>query len=88
MRVEVVTPEEFMGDVMGDLSQRRGHIEGMDARGNAQAIRSLVPLAEMFAYTTSLRSMTQGRATYSMEPSHYEFVPQNIADELMAKAKV
>ncbi len=88
MRVEVVTPEEFMGDVMGDLSQRRGQIEGMEARGNAQAIRSLVPLAEMFAYTTTLRSMTQGRATFSMEPSHYDFVPNNIAEELMAKAKV
>jgi len=84
----VVTPEEFMGDVMGDLSQRRGQIEGMEARGNAQAIRSLVPLAEMFAYTTTLRSMTQGRATFSMEPSHYDFVPNNIAEELMAKAKV
>ena len=77
MRVEVVTPEEFMGDVMGDLNSRRGHIEGMEARGNAQAIRALVPLAEMFGYTTDLRSMTQGRAASTMEPSHYDFVPQN-----------
>jgi elongation factor G len=88
MRVEVVTPEEFMGDVMGDLNARRGQIEGMDARGNAQAIRAHVPLANMFGYTTDLRSMTQGRAASTMEPSHYDFVPQNVADEIMQKAKV
>ena len=88
MRVEVTTPEEFMGDVIGDLNSRRGQIEGMDSRGNAQAIRAFVPLANMFGYTTDLRSMTQGRAASTMEPSHYDFVPQSLADEIMQKAKV
>ncbi len=86
MRVEAVTPEEFMGDVLGDINARRGHIEGMESRGNAQAIRALVPLAGMFGYTTDLRSMTQGRAASTMEPSHYDFVPQSQADEIMQKA--
>jgi elongation factor G len=88
MRVEVVTPEEFLGDVLGDLNARRGHIEGIETRGNAQVIRAYVPLAAMFGYTTDLRSMTQGRAASTMEPSHYDFVPQSLADEIMQKAKV
>ena len=76
MRVEVITPEDFMGDVMGDLTSRRGQIEAMDQRRQRQVIRALVPLAEMFGYTTTLRSMTQGRAQNTMEPSHYDFVPR------------
>ncbi|MDQ3870613.1 MAG: elongation factor G [Chloroflexota bacterium] len=88
MRVEVVMPEEFMGDVIGDLNSRRGHIEGMDSRGGTQVIRAFVPLATMFGYATDLRSMTQGRATYSMEFSHYEEVPVSIANELAQKSKV
>ena len=85
MKVEVVVPEEYMGDVMGDLNSRRGRIEGMDTRAGAQVIRAKVPLAEMFGYSTTLRSRTQGRGTYSMELSHYEEVPKNIADEIIAK---
>ncbi|MBW6468203.1 MAG: elongation factor G [Coriobacteriia bacterium] len=85
MAVEVVTPDEFMGDVMGDLSSRRGHIEGMEARGNAQVIRSKVPLSEMFGYSTDLRSRTQGRAVYSMQFHAYEPVPKSVADEIVAK---
>ena len=87
MAVEVVTPEEFMGDVIGDLNRRRGRIEGMEPRGNAQVVRAFVPLAEMFGYATDLRSQTQGRATYSMEFSRYTEVPQSIANELIAKSK-
>src|SRR3954452_3301074 len=79
MRVEVTMPEEFMGDVIGDLNSRRGQIEGMDPRGSTQVVRSAVPLAEMFGYATDLRSMTQGRASYSMELSHYAEVPPNLA---------
>ena len=88
MRVEVTMPEEFMGDVIGDLNSRRGHIEGMDPRGSTQVVRAAVPLAEMFGYATDLRSMTQGRASYSMELSHYAEVPTNLAAELVAKSKV
>jgi elongation factor G len=88
MRVEVTMPEEFMGDVIGDLNSRRGHIEGMDSRGSTQVVRSFVPLAEMFGYATDLRSMTQGRASYSMELSHYAEVPASIAAELVAKSRV
>ena len=88
MRVEVTMPEEFMGDVIGDLNSRRGLIEGMDPRGSTQVVRSAVPLAEMFGYATDLRSMTQGRASYSMELSHYAEVPTNLAAELVAKSKV
>ena len=88
MRVEVNTPEDFMGDIMGDLTSRRGHIEAMDTLGNGRIIRALVPLSEMFGYTTSLRSMTQGRAQNTMEPSHYDFVPRNIYEELTQKAKL
>ncbi|RMG21737.1 MAG: elongation factor G [Deltaproteobacteria bacterium] len=87
MKVEVVTPEEYMGDVIGDLNSRRGRVQGMDPRGNAQVIRALVPLAEMFGYATDLRSSTQGRATYTMQFSHYEEVPKNISDEIVAKVR-
>lgn len=87
MKVEVTVPEEYMGDVMGDLNSRRGRIEGMDTRSGAQVIRSKVPLAEMFGYSTTLRSRTQGRGVYSMEISHYEEVPRSISDEIVAKNK-
>ncbi len=86
MAVEVVTPEEFMGDVMGDLSSRRGHIEGMEPRGNAQVIRAKVPLSEMFGYATDLRSRTQGRAAYTMQFKAYEQVPKSISEEIVSKA--
>jgi elongation factor G len=88
MQVEVTLPEEYLGDVIGDLNARRGQIEGMDPRGSTQVVRSFVPLAEMFGYATDLRSMTQGRASYSMELSHYAEVPANVAQELVAKSKV
>jgi len=87
MNVEVVVPEAYMGDVLGDLSSRRGKIGGMTQRGEAQVIASSVPLSEMFGYSTKLRSMTQGRAVYSMEFSHYEEVPKSKADEIVAKVK-
>lgn len=87
MKVEVTVPEEYMGDIMGDINSRRGRIEGMEARGNAQVIRAYVPLAEMFGYATSLRSMTQGRGTYVMQFDHYEEVPKTIAEEIIAKSK-
>lgn len=83
MKVEVVVPDEYMGDVMGDLSSRRGRVEGMEARGNAQVVRSNVPLKEMFGYATVLRSLSQGRATYTMLFDHYEEVPSSIADEII-----
>ncbi len=86
MAVEVVTPEDYMGDVIGDLSSRRGRIEGMDQNGNSQAIRALVPLADMFGYATDLRSRTQGRATYTMQFHSYAEVPDSIAKEIVAKA--
>jgi elongation factor G len=86
MAVEVVTPEEFMGDVIGDLSSRRGKIVGMESRSGAQVIEARVPLKEMFGYATDLRSMTQGRATYTMQFSHYEPAPQTIFEEVAAKA--
>jgi elongation factor G len=81
--VEVVTPEEFMGDVMGDLSRRRGHLHGSEQRGNALAINALVPLSEMFGYATDLRSTTQGRATYTMQFEGYEEVPPSIAEKIV-----
>ncbi|SFM33786.1 elongation factor G [Paenibacillus sp. 1_12] len=87
MKVEVTVPEEYMGDVMGDLNSRRGRIEGMDSRFGAQIIRAKVPLSEMFGYSTTLRSRTQGRGVYSMELSHYEEVPKSIAEEIVAKHK-
>lgn len=83
MRVEVVVPDEYMGDVMGDLSSRRGRIEGMEMQNNAQVVRAMVPLKEMFGYATSLRSSTQGRATYTMTFDRYEEVPASIADEIV-----
>jgi elongation factor G len=86
MEVEVVTPDDFLGDVMGDLNSRRGQVEGMEPRGNGQVVRAKVPLAEMFGYATDLRSMTQGRATYSMQFSHYQPVPRDIGTGIAAKA--
>jgi elongation factor G len=85
MKVEVVTPEDFMGDCIGDLNSRRGQIQGTDSRGNAQVIEAMVPLANMFGYVNQLRSMTQGRAQYTMQFSHYEEVPSNVAEEVKAK---
>ena len=87
MAVEVVVPEEYMGDVIGDLNSRRGKILGMEPRGNAQVIQSQVPLSQMFGYATDLRSKTQGRATYTMQFAHYDEVPKGIADEIIAKVK-
>ena len=87
MRVEVVIPEEYLGDIMGDITSRRGRVEGMDARGNAQVVRSMVPLAQMFGYATSLRSNTQGRGVFSMHFDHYEEVPKSIAEEIIKKNK-
>ncbi|MCT4786072.1 elongation factor G [Exiguobacterium aestuarii] len=86
MRVEVVIPEEYMGDIMGDVTSRRGRVEGMEARGNAQVVKAMIPLSEMFGYATSLRSRTQGRGTYSMHFDHYEEVPKSIAEEIVKKA--
>jgi len=83
MRLEISTPDEFYGDVLGDVSARRGHITEYDQRGNLKVIRALVPLAETFGYATDLRSLTQGRASYSMEFSHYEEVPRNVAEKIV-----
>ena len=88
MKVEATLPGEFIGDVIGDLNSRRGHVEGMDERGTTTVVRAFVPLAGMFGYATDLRSMTQGRASYSMELSHYAEVPASIAAELVAKSRV
>ncbi|MBO1005417.1 elongation factor G [Pseudogracilibacillus auburnensis] len=85
MRVEVVMPEEYLGDIMGDITSRRGRVDGMEARGNAQVVKAFVPLAEMFGYATSLRSNTQGRGTYTMFFDHYEDVPKSIAEEIIKK---
>ena len=85
MKVEVVTPENYMGDVIGDLNSRRGQVQDMDSRGNARVITAMVPLANMFGYVNTLRSMSQGRAQYSMTFDHYEQVPQAVADEVRAK---
>jgi elongation factor G len=87
MGVEVVTPEEYMGDVMGDLSSRRGRIEGMEARGNTQVVRAQIPLSEMFGYSTDLRSRTQGRATYTMQFNSYQQVPEAIASDIVKRAR-
>jgi elongation factor G len=87
MEVEIVTPEEYMGDVIGDLNGRRGKVNGLEQRSGSRVIRAFVPLAEMFGYATQLRSMTQGRATYTMEFDHYNEVPKNIADEIVSRAK-
>jgi elongation factor G len=83
--VEVVTPEEFMGDVIGDLNRRRGHVQGMEPRGNAQVVSAFVPLSEMFGYATDLRSNTQGRATYTMQFERYDEVPANIAEKVVGE---
>ena len=84
MKVEVTVPEEYMGDVIGDINSRRGRMEGMEARSGSQVIRGFIPLSEMFGYATDLRSKTQGRGTYSMEPSHYEEVPKSILDQIVS----
>jgi len=87
MKVEVITPDQYMGDVTGDLNRRRGMLEGMDSRNNAQVIKAKVPLSEMFGYVTQLRSLSSGRATSTMEFSHYAPAPNNIAEEVIAKQK-
>ena len=85
MKVEVVTPEEYTGSVIGDLNSRRGQIQGQDMRGNAVVVNALVPLMNMFGYVNTLRSFSQGRASYTMLFSHYAQVPQNVADEVKSK---
>jgi elongation factor G len=85
MKVEVIVPEEFMGEVIGDLNSRRGHVQGTEDRANARVIAAMVPLAQMFGYVTDLRSKTQGRGSYSMEFDHYEVLPQNLADQVINK---
>ena len=85
MKVEVVTPEEYMGDIIGDLNSRRGLVSGMDQRGNARVVDASVPLANMFGYATDLRSSTQGRGQYSMEPHSYVEIPKSIADKIIAE---
>jgi len=87
MKVEVVTPEKFMGDVTGNLSSKRGQIEGMEERGMNKAIKAKVPLSEMFGYITTLRSMTEGRASFTMEFDHYEIVPTNVAQGIIEARK-
>ncbi|GHT48860.1 hypothetical protein AGMMS49936_11510 [Endomicrobiia bacterium] len=87
MKTEVIVPEEYMGDVIGDLNSRRGKISSMDSKNKVQHIKASVPLAEMFGYSTSLRSLTQGRGNYGMEPSHYEEVPRQIADKILEKTE-
>ncbi len=87
MKVEVVTPEESMGDVVGDLNKRRGQIRGMDTRNNASVVKAFVPLAEMFGYVTDLRTITSGRATSTMEFDHFEQVPADIAETIINQQK-
>lgn len=87
MNVEVVTPEEYLGDVMGDLNSRRGRIEGIGSRKDAQVVKAMVALSEMFGYATSLRSMTQGRAIFTMQFSHYDEVPRSIAEQIIEKVR-
>ena len=87
MSFEVVTPDEYLGDVIGDLNSRRAKIESIDQRGNAKIIKGLVPLGEVCGYATSIRSLTQGRATYTMEPSCYQEVPKNIIEKIVEGAK-
>ena len=87
MKVEVITPEQYMGDVTGDLNRRRGMMEGLDTRAGAQVIKSKVPLSEMFGYVTQLRSLTSGRASSTMEFSNYTPAPTSIAEEVIAKVK-
>ena len=85
MRVEVVTPDEYMGDIIGDLNSRRGQVTGMEPRGNGQVVNAMVPLATMFGYVNTLRSLSQGRAQYTMHFDHYDAVPQMVAEEIRAK---
>src|SRR5699024_7951033 len=85
MKVEIVIPEEYLGDIMGVVTSRRGRVEGMDARGNAQLVNAFVPLSEMFGYATALRSNTQGRGTYTMFFDHYDEVPKSISEEIIKK---
>ncbi|MBK5515064.1 elongation factor G [Bacillus sp. TH11] len=87
MKVEVVIPEDYLGDIMGDITSRRGRVEGMEARGNTQMVKAMVPLSEMFGYATSLRSNTQGRGTFSMHFDHYEEVPKSVSEEIIKKNK-
>jgi elongation factor G len=87
MAVEVVVPEDYMGDVIGNLNSRRGRIENMEDRAGVKVVTAKVPLAEMFAYSTTLRGMTQGRGNYTMQFSHYEEAPRNVAEEIVAKIK-
>jgi elongation factor G len=82
MQVEVVTPEEYMGDIIGDLNSRRGHVSDMDQRGNARVIAATVPLANMFGYVNNLRSMSQGRAQYTMQFAHYAKIPQSVSEDV------
>ena len=86
MKVEVVTPDQYMGDVTGDLNRRRGQMEGMDSRAGAQVIKAKVPLSEMFGYVTALRTITSGRASSTMEFSHFAEAPRNVSEEVIAKA--
>jgi elongation factor G len=88
MRLEVVAPKEFLGDIMGDLNSRRGHIESFETRDEMAVIHALIPLAETFGYATSLRSLTQGRATHSLEFCRYQEVPAELADQITGKAMV
>jgi elongation factor G len=85
MRIDVTTPKEYLGDVMGDLMRRRGKIESQENKGNVTIIHGHVPLKEMFGYATTLRSLSQGRASYSMEPSHYDDAPRNVQEEIVQK---
>jgi elongation factor G len=87
MSVEVTTPDEYMGDVIGDLNSRRGRVGGMDQRGNSQIVRAHVPLSEMFGYSTDLRSRTQGRATYSMQFDSYQQTPASVQEEIVARVR-
>jgi elongation factor G len=87
MAVEVVTPEVYMGDVIGDLNSRRGRVGGMEQRGNSQVVRAQVPLSEMFGYATDLRSRTQGRATYTMQFHSYQQTPNSVQDEIVARVR-
>jgi elongation factor G len=84
-KLEIITPEDFMGTIIGDLNSRRGKVHKMDTRGNAQIIKAEAPLATLFGYATDIRSLTQGRATFSMEPSHYAPVPPKVQDEILTK---
>lgn len=87
MNVEVTVPEQYMGDIMGDLNKKRGRVLGMEAQGSFQVVKAMVPLAEMFRYATDLRSMTQGRASFTMSHAHYEEVPAHLAEAIIAESK-